>query len=69
MLALILCLLLDILAIVQYAREALHPKTFLNFNLIQSVIWLIIIAMEVGALSRGESASTISGILFSVFIL
>jgi hypothetical protein len=66
MLLIIVVLLLDILAILLFLRDALHPGTFLIMNSIQTGFWAGVLIMDVVAIARGASAV---GIGFSAFVL
>lgn len=70
MLLLFICLLLDVLAIVQFARDALKPTSFLIYNVVQSGIWLMIIILDVVAIARGAAWSGLIGsiVVFLSFV-
>jgi hypothetical protein len=59
------CLLIDILAIVLFLRDALKPGTFLTMNCAQTGFWGGVLIMDLVAIMRGSSAA---GIGFSVFV-
>jgi len=61
MLLLVICILLDVLAILMFARDALKPTTFLIFNVIQTGIWFIVILLDVVAIVRGARWSGLIG--------
>ncbi|KAF2493320.1 hypothetical protein BU16DRAFT_541019 [Lophium mytilinum] len=52
MLLLVICLLLDILAIVMFGRNTLKPGVFLLFNVIQTTFWTVILVLDIVALAR-----------------
>lgn len=66
MLFIVICLLIDILAIVLFMRDALKPGTFLTMNCFQTGFFGGILIMDVIAVAKGTSAA---GIGSSVFIL
>jgi hypothetical protein len=59
-------LLIDILAIVLFLRDALKPATFLIMNCFQTGFWGGVLIMDFVAIGRGASAV---GIGFSIFVL
>jgi hypothetical protein len=59
-------LLIDILAIVLFLRDALKPVTFLIMNCFQTGFWGGVLIMDFVAIGRGGSAV---GIGFSIFVL
>lgn len=70
MLLLVICVLLDVLAILMFARDALKPTTFLIFNVIQTGIWFIVILLDIVAIVRGARWSGLIGsiIVFLSFL-
>lgn len=66
MLFIVIVLLIDILAIVLFLRDALKPATFLTMNCFQTGFWAGVLIMDIVAIGRGASAI---GIGFSVFVL
>ncbi|KAF3040521.1 hypothetical protein E8E12_008089 [Didymella heteroderae] len=65
MLFIVICLLIDILAIVLFMRDALKPATFLTMNCFQTGFFGGVLIMDLVAVMRGTSAA---GIGFSVFV-
>ncbi|KAJ4336790.1 hypothetical protein N0V87_005183 [Didymella glomerata] len=65
MLFITICLLIDILAIVLFMRDALKPATFLTMNCFQTGFFGGVLIMDLVAIMRGTSAA---GIGFSVFV-
>lgn len=65
MLFIVIVLLIDVLAIVLFLRDALKPATFLTMNCFQTSFWGGVLIMNFVAIGRGASAV---GIGFSVFI-
>ncbi|KAF1912705.1 hypothetical protein BDU57DRAFT_542516 [Ampelomyces quisqualis] len=65
MLFIVIVLLIDILAIVLFLRDALKPGTFLTMNCFQTGFWAGVVIMDIVAIGRGASAV---GIGFSVFV-
>jgi hypothetical protein len=66
MLFIIIVLLIDILAIILFLRDALKPGTFLTMNCFQTGFWAGVLIMDLVAIGRGGSAV---GIGFSIFVL
>jgi hypothetical protein len=66
MLLIAICLLIDILAMVLFMRDALKPGTFLTMNCFQTGFFGGICIMEIVAVSRGRSEA---GLGFSIFVL
>lgn len=66
MLFIVIVLLLDVLAIVLFIRDALKPATFLTMNCFQTGFWGGVLILDLVAIGRGASAV---GIGFSVFVL
>lgn len=62
----IIVLLIDVLAIILFLRDALKPGTFLTMNCVQTGFWAGVLIMDIVAIGRGASAV---GIGFSVFVL
>ncbi|KAL1604338.1 hypothetical protein SLS59_004134 [Nothophoma quercina] len=65
MLFIVICLLIDILAIVLFIRDALKPGTFLTMNCFQTGFFGGVLIMDLVAVMRGTSAA---GIGFSIFV-
>ncbi|KAF1929994.1 uncharacterized protein M421DRAFT_382353 [Didymella exigua CBS 183.55] len=65
LLFIVICLLIDILAIVLFMRDALKPGTFLTMNCFQTGFFGGILIMDLVAVVKGTSSA---GIGFSVFI-
>jgi hypothetical protein len=59
----LVCFLLDIVAIIQRCRHSLKPKTFLVFNIIQSVIWIILCGLSFAGARSG------AGIAINIIVL
>lgn len=66
MLFIVIVLLIDILAIVLFLRDALKPGTFLMMNCFQTTFWAIVLLMDFVAVGRGANAV---GIGFGIFVL
>jgi hypothetical protein len=66
MLFIVIVLLIDILAILLFLRDALKPGTFLTMNCFQTAFWGGVLIMDLVAIGQGANAA---GIGFSVFIL
>ena len=66
MLFIIICLLIDALAIVLFLRDALKPGTFLTMNCFQTGFFGGVLIMDFVAVMRGTSAT---GVGFSIFVL
>jgi hypothetical protein len=66
MLFIIIVLLIDVLAIVLFLRDALKPGTFLTMNCFQTGFWGGVLIMDLVAIGKGGSAV---GIGFSIFVL
>lgn len=67
MLFIIIVLLLDLLAIVLFLRDALKPGPFLWMNAFQTAFWLGVLIM--GLTRLGDDGGSPAGIGFSVFVL
>ncbi|KAF1363344.1 hypothetical protein EJ07DRAFT_104652 [Lizonia empirigonia] len=65
MLFIIICLLIDVLAIVLFMRDALRPGTFLTMNCFQTGFFGGVLIMDLVAVVKGTSAA---GIGFSIFV-
>lgn len=65
MLFIVIVLLIDILAILLFLRDALKPGTFLTMNCFQTGFWAVVLIMDFVAVGRG--ASTV-GIGFSICV-
>ncbi|KAF9700840.1 hypothetical protein EKO04_001264 [Ascochyta lentis] len=61
----VICLLIDVLAIVLYMRDALKPSTFLTMNCFQTGFFGGVLIMDLVAVMRGTSAA---GMGFSIFV-
>lgn len=59
-------LLIDVLAILLFLRDALKPGTFLTMNCFQTAFWAGVLV--VGFAAIGDGASTV-GVGFSIFVL
>jgi hypothetical protein len=66
MLFIIAVLLVDVLAILLFLRDALHPGTFLSMNCFQTGFWVGVLIMDIVGVARGASAV---GLGFTVFVL
>lgn len=66
LLFIIIVLLLDVLAIVLFLRDALKPLNFLIMNCFQTAFWLAVLIMDFVSVGQGSSAV---GIGFSIFVL
>lgn len=62
----VICLLIDILAIILFMRDALKPGTFLTMNCFQTGFFGGVLIMDLVTVIRGTSAA---GFGFSVFVL
>jgi hypothetical protein len=62
----IIVLLLDIVAIVLFVRDALKPGTFLIINSFQTGFWAGVLIVEFVAIGRGASNT---GLWLSIFVL
>ncbi|KAI8935271.1 hypothetical protein NX059_007860 [Plenodomus lindquistii] len=65
MLFIIIVLLIDILAILLFLRDALKPGTFLAMNCFQTSFWAVILAINFVEMGRGASSV---GAGFTIFI-
>ncbi|KAF1945351.1 hypothetical protein EJ02DRAFT_451647 [Clathrospora elynae] len=65
MLLIIIVLLIDVLAIALFLRDALKPGTFLTMNCFQTGFWAGVLIMDFVAIGRGGSTV---GIGFSIFV-
>ncbi|KAF1833767.1 hypothetical protein BDW02DRAFT_569751 [Decorospora gaudefroyi] len=68
MLFIIIVLLIDILAIVLFLRDALKPGTFLTMNCFQTCFWGAVLIMDFVAMGQGESANSVA-LGFMIFVL
>lgn len=59
MLFVIIVLLIDILAIVLFLRDALHPGTFLTMNCFQTSFWTTSLILNLTAVGANRSYATI----------
>lgn len=66
MLFLVAVLLIDVLAILLFARDALKPGTFLTMNSFQTGFWLGSLILDIVYVARGENAVALG---FSIFVL
>jgi hypothetical protein len=65
-LLIVIVLLIDVLAIVMFLRDALKPVAFLIMNGFQTSFWAVVLVLELAAIGKGAGAA---GIGFTVFIL
>jgi len=66
MVVMVLCLLLDIVAMGLFCCGKLKPKTFLIFNVIQTLLWVIIFVLQIVGAARGGGAG---GIIITIVVL
>lgn len=66
MLFIVIVLLIDVLAILLFLRDALKPGTFLTMNCFQTGFWAGVLVVDFVAIGQGASAV---GIGFSIFVL
>jgi hypothetical protein len=66
MLFIVIVLLIDVLAIVLFLRDALKPATFLTMNCFQTGFWGGVLILDLVSVARGASSVAIG---FSVFVL
>ena len=66
MLLIVAVLLMDILSILLFLRDALYPKTFLILNAVQTAFWTGVLILDIAAIARGNSAV---GLGFTIFVL
>jgi hypothetical protein len=66
MLFLVAVLLLDVLAILLFLRDALNPFTFMTMNFFQTGFWIGVVIVNAIAVGKGTSAG---GLGFSIFVL
>lgn len=66
MLFIVIVLLIDVLAIILFLRDALKPATFLTMNCFQTGFWGGVLILDLVAVARGASSVAIG---FSVFVL
>ncbi|KAF2193769.1 hypothetical protein K469DRAFT_550110 [Zopfia rhizophila CBS 207.26] len=66
MLLIVSVLLLDVLAILLFLRDALKPGTFLIMNVVQTGFWAGVLLLDLVAIARGASPV---GIGFTIFVL
>ncbi|KZM28556.1 uncharacterized protein EKO05_0005662 [Ascochyta rabiei] len=64
LLFIVICLLIDILAIVLFLRDALKPGTFLIMNCFQTGFFGGVLIMDLVAVARGTSSEGIGGSIF-----
>ncbi len=69
MLMIVIVLLMDIMAIVLFLRDALKPGTFLTMNILQTAFWAGVLIMDVVALFRDDDTGDYKVLGFSVFVL
>ncbi|KAK8176161.1 hypothetical protein IWX90DRAFT_498817 [Phyllosticta citrichinensis] len=62
----LVCLILDIVSIVKFARRNLRPKTFLIFNTIQTTFWAAILVIDIVGSIKHRSALNF---LFALIVL
>ncbi|ORY13050.1 hypothetical protein BCR34DRAFT_536107 [Clohesyomyces aquaticus] len=65
MLLVVAVLLMDVLSIILFARDALNPKTFLIMNVLQTTFWAAVLAIDLVAIARGADSY---GIWFQVIV-
>ncbi|EAT85978.1 hypothetical protein HBI56_024310 [Parastagonospora nodorum] len=65
MLFIVIVLLIDVLAIVLFLRDALKPATFLTMNCFQTGFWGGVLILDLVSVARGASSVAIG---FSVFV-
>lgn len=66
MLFIVICLLIDVLAIVLFMRDALKPGTFLTMNCFQTGFFGGVLIMDLVTAMKTRSST---GIGFSIFVL
>ena len=66
MLFTIICLLIDVLAIILFMRDALRPGTFLTMNCFQTGFFGGVLIMDLVTVMRGTGAASIGS---SIFVL
>lgn len=66
MLFIVAVILVDFLAILLFARDALHPGTFLSMNCFQTGFWAGVVIMDIVYVVRGQSKI---GLVFSLIVL
>ncbi|KAK7541679.1 hypothetical protein IWX49DRAFT_592416 [Phyllosticta citricarpa] len=66
----LICLILDIVSIVKFARRNLRPKTFLIFNTIQTTFWAAILVIDiVGSIKHRSALNFLFAlIVFALFL-
>ncbi|KAK8185553.1 hypothetical protein BC567DRAFT_188199 [Phyllosticta citribraziliensis] len=66
----LVCLILDIVSIVKFARRNLRPKTFLIFNTIQTTFWAAILVIDiVGSIKHRSALNFLFAlIVFALFL-
>ncbi|KAF2130221.1 hypothetical protein P153DRAFT_356027 [Dothidotthia symphoricarpi CBS 119687] len=65
MLLILIVLLIDVLAIVLFLRNALKPGTFLTMNCFQTGFWGGVVIMDFAAIADGASTASLG---FSIFV-
>ncbi|KAF2262739.1 hypothetical protein CC78DRAFT_582329 [Lojkania enalia] len=69
MLMIVAVLLMDVLAIVLFLRDALKPKTFLILNVVQTSFWAGVLLLDIVAIAKdSEGRKYAYGIAFTVFV-
>ncbi|KAK8219138.1 hypothetical protein IWZ01DRAFT_538664 [Phyllosticta capitalensis] len=66
----LVCLTLDIIAVVKHARHNLRPKTFLIFNAVQTLFWAAVLVIDIVSAVRTRSALSFlfALIVFALFL-
>ncbi|KAF2096739.1 hypothetical protein NA57DRAFT_78335 [Rhizodiscina lignyota] len=67
---LVVCFLLDIIAIVMFGRNSLRPKTFLIFNVLQTLLWTIMLVLAIIGAARvsGDGGFILTLIIFLLYL-
>jgi len=69
MILLAICLILDIVSIILYARRKLKPKVFLIFNVFQTLFWLVIWIIEIVNASGNPSGAATGAVILGLIVL
>ncbi|KAK8198232.1 uncharacterized protein BKA78DRAFT_377732 [Phyllosticta capitalensis] len=66
----LVCLTLDIIAVVKHARHNLRPKTFLIFNAVQTLFWAAVLVIDIVSAVRTRSALSFlfALVVFALFL-
>jgi hypothetical protein len=56
---LLLCLILDIVAIIKFARHNLSPRSMVIMNTIQTAIWTFLVVLEIVSVANGAAGSAL----------